>query len=175
MEPNGHRSNDVLYHERQHLALCAVHAINNLLQGPVCTKRQLDEVCRQLAPSQYWFLNPHRSALGIGNYDVNVIMVVLVQQHGLQVTWHDSRKDVSINDLNVEKLRGVLWNVPANSILGRLMKGRHWVALLLDHETNEWMNLDSNLSEPVVIGSNEDCIRLLNSALDHSYVLLVHK
>lgn len=175
-----------LYHEKQHLALCAVHATNNLLQSPACTKGDFDAACEQLlAPSQlqqssyyymYWLTNnPHRSVFGIGNYDVNVIMMVLEQKFGLQVTWHDSRKELNACDLEKQQLRGILWNVPAVSFLGRLTRGRHWVALLLlDNEKKHWMNLDSNLSEPVDIGSHEACIRLLNSSRVDSHILLVH-
>ncbi|XP_066031106.1 josephin-2-like isoform X2 [Chamaea fasciata] len=35
-----------LYHERQRLELCALHALNNLLQRPWLSKAQADGICR---------------------------------------------------------------------------------------------------------------------------------
>ena len=37
------------------------------------------------------FFNPHRSMLGLGNYDVNVLMAAL-QQKNLETVWFDKRK-----------------------------------------------------------------------------------
>jgi josephin len=36
-------------------------------------------------------INPHKSLLGLGNYDVNVIMASL-QIKGFQAVWFDKRK-----------------------------------------------------------------------------------
>lgn len=43
----------------------------------------------RLAPDARW--NPHRSFLGTGNYDVNVIMAAL-QSVGLEAIWWDKRR-----------------------------------------------------------------------------------
>lgn len=40
------------------------------------------------------FVNPHKSLLGLGNYDVNVIMAAL-QMKGFEAIWFDKRKWVS--------------------------------------------------------------------------------
>lgn len=53
------------------------------------TKVQLDEICRSLSPDEW--INPHRSVLGLGNYDVNVILSA-VQQKGYEAVWFDKRK-----------------------------------------------------------------------------------
>jgi hypothetical protein len=42
---------------------------------------------------------------GIGNYDVNIVLMLL-QQEGLSVTWHDRRTELKID--TVENLIGVL-------------------------------------------------------------------
>lgn len=108
------------YHEKQVLSLCALHALNNLFQGNstiktpdrfVCrfvninpsakqmykknisergsySKSELDEICKHL--SDQW-INPHRSMLGLGNYDINVIMTAL-QKKGCAAVWFDKRK-----------------------------------------------------------------------------------
>jgi len=38
----------VVYHEKQSMMLCAIHAVNNLLQSQgAFTKKQFDEICSQ--------------------------------------------------------------------------------------------------------------------------------
>lgn len=109
-----------VYHEKQIRELCALHALNNLFQGDLffeafdsinirgsitnafcCystakgtfTKFQLDEICKQLSPNEW--INPHRSVLGLGNYDINVIMAAL-QANGCEAIWFDKRKWVLV-------------------------------------------------------------------------------
>ena len=44
-----------LYHERQSRQLCALHALNNLLQGRIFTQKELDSICYEyVAP---WLIN----------------------------------------------------------------------------------------------------------------------
>jgi josephin len=156
-----------LYHEQQSLALCAVHAVNNLLQTRRYTKRDFDAACVTLSPAVW--CNPHRSILRIGDYDVNVV-TILLQQEGFSVTWHDQRTALRAESL--ENLVGILWNVDAHSIWSRIFGGRHWIALL--HRNEQWINLDSILAEPMVIGTHDDCVSLLNSKQD-AHILLVTK
>lgn len=165
-----------LYHERQRLSLCGVHAVNNLMQrGQRYTKKDFDAACVQLAPDSIWF-NPHRSCLGIGNYDVNVV-TLLLQREGFSVQWHDQRKALTVESLQEQhsNLVGILWNVPSNSIWGRLVNGRHWIALLYNNNNGggEWFNLDSGLDEPQFLGTHEDCVQLLNAVQQETHVLLV--
>lgn len=85
-----------IYHERQSRQLCALHVLNNLLQERAFSKSDLDEICSQLAPGTW--MNPHKSPLGLGNYDVNVMMAAL-QLKDYQAVWFDKRKDLkSIRD-----------------------------------------------------------------------------
>lgn len=79
-----------VYHEKQIKELCALHALNNLFQDKGCyNKVQLDEICRNLAPNDY--VNPHRSILGLGNYDINVIITAL-HLKDCEAIWFDKRK-----------------------------------------------------------------------------------
>ena len=80
-----------IYHERQSLQLCALHVVNNLLQRREFSKSELDAICLELAPDSYRWWNPHRSPLGLGNYDVNVIMTAL-QRRGFDTVWFDKRR-----------------------------------------------------------------------------------
>ena len=171
----------LLYHERQHLALCGVHAVNNLIQRKRFTKADFDAACLQLDASRRRWFNPHRSVLGIGNYDVNVTMQLL-QTEGYLVQWHDQRKLLTAATLQEQtNLVGILWNIPSGSIWGRLTGGRHWIALLLhttaDSSSNinvkTWVNLDSNLDSPKTVGTHEDCVRLLSAWVEESHVLFV--
>ena len=78
-----------IYHERQRLMLCAVHSLNNLFQDRnAYSKEDLDAISYQLSPDA--FVNPHKNMLGLGNYDVNVMMVAL-QQKNYEVVWFDKR------------------------------------------------------------------------------------
>ena len=49
-----------------------------------------------LAPDSKW-LNPHRSSLGIGNFDVNVLMAALAQKQ-CEAEWFDKRKWVVLHN-----------------------------------------------------------------------------
>lgn len=81
----------IIYHERQLMQLCALHVVNNLFQKKeTFTKQDLDAICKELAPDSRFF-NPHKSALGLGCYDVNVIICALAKK-GLDVIWFDKRK-----------------------------------------------------------------------------------
>nr|KAF6406987.1 Josephin domain containing 2 [Molossus molossus] len=87
--PGAQPSPPSVYHERQRLELCAIHALNNVLQQQLFSQEAADEICKRLAPDSR--LNPHRSLLGTGNYDVNVIMAAL-QGLGLAAVWWDGRR-----------------------------------------------------------------------------------
>lgn len=79
-----------IYHERQVRELCALHALNNLFQQKECfTKAELDIICHTLSPDNW--INPHKSVLGLGNYDINVIMKAL-QKKDCEAIWFDKRK-----------------------------------------------------------------------------------
>lgn len=70
--------------------LCALHALNNLFQEhDAFSKTELDAICYSLSPNVW--INPHKSLLGLGNYDINVIMAAL-QQKGYEAIWFDKRK-----------------------------------------------------------------------------------
>lgn len=88
---NQGNSPNTIYHERQSKQLCALHALNNLFQSPTAfSKQDLDAICKELAPDAK-ILNPHRSALGLGCYDVNVIIAALSKK-AYDIVWFDKRK-----------------------------------------------------------------------------------
>uniref|UniRef100_A0A8B9PHX6 ubiquitinyl hydrolase 1 n=1 Tax=Apteryx owenii TaxID=8824 RepID=A0A8B9PHX6_APTOW len=84
-----------LYHERQRLELCAVHALNNVLQRPCFTQEAADEICKR---------SLERLALGrIVGFILNVPSNVSLGFVSLPV----SRK----HWLAVRQLRGTYYNL----------------------------------------------------------------
>lgn len=157
-------SSDVIYHEKQVKELCALHALNNLFQEKQAfTKRELDEICRSLTPDVW--INPHRSILGLGNYDVNVIMTAL-QRRGCEAFWFDKRKDPSC--IQLDYVSGFILNVPSDYRLGFVplpLRRRHWIAIR--QVDGLYYNLDSKLDSPTLIGSDEELMVYLRHQLNN--------
>lgn len=148
-----------VYHERQVKELCALHALNNLFQdGSAFSKQTLDEIChRFLSPDH--LVNPHKSVLGLGNYDVNVIMSAL-QLKGYEAIWFDKRKDPGCIDTS--KIVGFILNIPSEMRFGFLqfpLSRKHWIAVREVEGT--FYNLDSKLEAPVAIGKGPELLRYL--------------
>ncbi|NXL12822.1 JOS2 protein, partial [Mesembrinibis cayennensis] len=160
------------YHERQRLELCALHALNNVLQRPCFTRRAADAICHRRAPlpppkttplAPDARLNPHRSLLGTGNYDVNVIMAAL-QSLGLAAVWWDKRR--SLERLALGEILGFILNVPSRLSLGVValpFRRKHWFAVRQLDGT--YYNLDSKLRAPVVIGGEAELRAFLRDFL----------
>ncbi|XP_026749456.1 josephin-2 [Galleria mellonella] len=156
-------SKPTIYHEKQVKELCALHALNNLFQTRgTFSKSELDTICSRLSPN-VWF-NPHRSMLGLGNYDINVIMAAL-QKKGCEAVWFDKRKDPGCLDLS--NICGFILNVPSDYKLGFVMlplRRRHWITIR--QIQGNFYNLDSKLDAPQLIGRSSDLIAYLKEQLD---------
>jgi len=161
---NGHEVD--IYHERQRLQMCAIHAVNNLFQGTqIVNKEEMNEVCKELSPTSW--LNPHMSALGVGNYDINAIMAVL-SKRGYDIIWFDKRR--SPDDINVDNVYGILINtvtkLKAFGYKVSLTMFRHWYSIRkID---NLYYNLDSKLKQPEKIGDSAELKLYLKSKLCES-------
>ncbi|XP_044266950.1 josephin-1-like [Tribolium madens] len=154
--------NDI-YHEKQVRELCALHALNNLFQSKdAFTKMELDVICHSLSPDNW--INPHKSVLGLGNYDINVIMKAL-QSRGYETIWFDKRKDPSC--LNFKNICGYILNVPSEykiSFITLPLRRRHWITI---RQLNGlFYNLDSKLESPQIIGRESDLLNYLKEELD---------
>ncbi|KAG6611848.1 uncharacterized protein IUM83_14176 [Phytophthora cinnamomi] len=145
-----------LYHERQQLYRCGLHALNNVLQGPLFTKTTLDEACEELATRadpdaghglMSWAWNPHRSPLGLGNYDVNALTLAL-QRKRYVMQWLDKREPVDDKLVKLDEAEGVLCNVVMTTMLSSLWQQRHWFAIR--KVGGVCYNLDSKLQAPAV-------------------------
>lgn len=152
-----------IYHEKQVKELCALHALNNLFQmRGTYTKADLDYICSSLSPNVW--INPHKSMLGLGNYDINVIMAAL-QKKGCEAIWFDKRKDPGCLDLS--NICGFILNVPSDYKIGFVMlplKRRHWITIR--QIQGNFYNLDSKLDAPQLIGRGSDLIAYLKEQLD---------
>ncbi|XP_012275269.1 josephin-2 isoform X1 [Orussus abietinus] len=151
-----------IYHERQVKELCALHALNNLFQERGFSKQELDQICYSLSP--HVWINPHKSLLGLGNYDINVIMAAL-QRKGREVVWFDKRRDPKC--LCLDNIEGFILNVPTEYRLGFVLlplKKRHWIALRKIHGT--FYNLDSKLDVPQLIGTDNELLAYLKEQVD---------
>lgn len=142
-----------LYHETQSLQFCGLHAVNNLLQSSVYTKKDFDKICYELTPSS-WF-NPHRSLFGTGNYDVNVIMRSLYNL-GYTVKWFDRRRDIASVDF--DSVFGLIVNFIANQCCN-LRNSKHWISIRKIDGT--YYNLDSGLQSPEPFSSVEEMVTML--------------
>ncbi|XP_066127539.1 josephin-2 [Saccopteryx bilineata] len=159
--PGAQPSPPSVYHERQRLELCAIHALNNVLQQQLFSQEAADEICKRLAPDSR--LNPHRSLLGTGNYDVNVIMAAL-QGLGLAAVWWDRRRPLS--QLALPQVLGLILNLPSPVSLGLLtlpLRRRHWVALR--QVDGVYYNLDSKLRAPQALGDEDGVRAFLEASL----------
>ncbi|XP_052871134.1 josephin-like protein [Anopheles cruzii] len=152
-----------MYHEKQQRELCALHALNNLFQDKSSfSKSQLDHICQSLSPNDY--INPHRSLLGLGNYDVNVIIAAL-HMKDCEAVWFDKRKDPS--RIDTSKIVGFILNVPTTYKVGfvRLpIQRRHWIAIRQINE--EYWNLDSKLDVPQCLGDESSMLEYLREQLN---------
>nr|XP_033815736.1 josephin-2 [Geotrypetes seraphini]XP_033815737.1 josephin-2 [Geotrypetes seraphini]XP_033815738.1 josephin-2 [Geotrypetes seraphini] len=172
--PERHEVEDgetLVYHERQRLELCAIHALNNVLQEKHFSQEAADDICKRLAPDSRW--NPHRSVLGTGNYDVNVIMTAL-QSLDFATIWWDKRR--SLEQLELCNIHGFIVNIPSRVSLGLLslpFRRRHWIAVRKINGL--YYNLDSKLKVPLVIGDDTNVRLFLQELISQGLceVLLV--
>ncbi|XP_066588255.1 josephin-2-like [Prorops nasuta] len=152
-----------IYHERQVKELCALHALNNLFQERGFSKQELDQICYSLSPDVW--INPHKSLLGIGNYDINVIMAAL-QRKGCEAVWFDKRRDPTC--LCLDNIKGFILNVPMEYKIGFVLlplRRRHWIALRKIQDV--FYNLDSKLHSPQLIGKDSDLLQYLKNQMDN--------
>mmetsp|Transcript_6487 Transcript_6487/g.10086 ORF Transcript_6487/g.10086 Transcript_6487/m.10086 type:complete len:197 (+) Transcript_6487:36-626(+) len=171
-----------IYFEKQSRQRCGIHALNNLFQGSVFSKKSFDRICYKLSPKA--FINPHKSMFGTGNYDINVL-IVAVEQQGYKITWFNSQK--GIDAVAFDDLLGVIVNgQPVASglfqgIAAKVFNSQHWFALrpfLVSDSNNSkkssmtWYSLDSNLSQPIPLPDVRTFLRNLLS-LGTTHIMLV--
>jgi hypothetical protein len=128
--------------------LCGVHALNNLLGGPVFTESDLNEICYSFSDE---LINPHKYIFG-GDFDMNVLIKAL-ESKGYKVEWHDSRKEFNYDAYEKLQPIGFLLNIGNSRNLFDKMIGtsaRHWTCIR--HHSPNFIYLDSKASSPLLIG-----------------------
>ncbi|RHZ44574.1 hypothetical protein Glove_718g28 [Diversispora epigaea] len=161
-------SKQKIYHERQSFWFCGQHTLNNLLQMDVFGKSELDNIAIKLAEKtdpevkswKCYFVNPHKSVLGFGNYDINVLDIAL-RAFDLEIQWFDDRKDIrTVVQFTDSTLFGLILNIPKTHYY--FWNSYHWIAIKPIHkkkddddnyvvdeeETVVIYNLDSKLHKP---------------------------
>lgn len=141
-----------LYHEKQSLALCGLHAVNNLLQKPAYNKQDFDNFASQLHtltggnPSliSQNIYSPYKSFLG--HYDIHVIEKAL-SQAGFDVTWHDMRRTLAnvCQDFKNLPFLHLLINIKSRWTYLPLKKSDHWVTVV--SKNDRYFYIDSKLDE----------------------------
>ncbi|KXN73906.1 hypothetical protein CONCODRAFT_77149 [Conidiobolus coronatus NRRL 28638] len=172
MKETLYETQNTIYHEKQRKKMCGLHTLNNLLQKPQYSSNELNKIGFEINQFQGKWMNYYRNMCW-GDYDVNVLIVAL-QNSGVQVDWFDVRKDVK--DIDLTKVFGIIINyeppieVPKfwykilhPSLIKPLshlieIKGRHWYGIRKIDD--EFYNLDSKLIQPYKYKNSEE---LLNS------------
>jgi len=158
------------YHEKQWLLRCGLHAVNNLLQTRVYTPDSFNNIATTLTPRSQSFINPHKSILGLGDYDVNVITTAITSQ-GYDVVWFDKRKPVS--SINMKEVFGFIVNVPRQHSpwLYMFTSSSHWYAVR--SFSGIWYSLDSKLAQPQIIDDLKGHLKRELSA-ETSHLIIVN-
>lgn len=127
-----------IYHEKQIPNLCGLHAVNNLLQGAVFNRAELDRVGQQLDQQErsmgMTFANGEGNYRGDGFYNVTVLQKGL-QSRGFQmdaVVSGDWKQDAIKHMHEV----GFIFN-----------KDEHWFCYRRFHE--EWFMINSTQHRPI--------------------------
>ncbi|KAG9287744.1 hypothetical protein G9A89_004147 [Geosiphon pyriformis] len=172
-------SSQLPYHEKQRLWFCGQHTINNLLQNAAYSKHQLDQIAETLAKetnheAKTWlsyFINPHKSLLGVGNYDINVIELAL-RKVGLELQWFDIRKDIrTVIQFADSTLFGLILNIPLTRFF--FWKSHHWIAIKPIYNEGgledaiQVYNLDSKLAHPHKFVDFEELYKFLEDVVYH--------
>ncbi|KAI3387910.1 hypothetical protein SNEBB_009157 [Seison nebaliae] len=157
-----------IYHERQHLQLCAVHALNNLFQSQMFDRMDFDDICLRLDENKIF--NAHRSMMGLGRYDINVISIALNEVNH-KIIWFN--KNRSIKQLRLEKIKGFLLNVPSRyNVFGISLPfmGEHWMTIT--KVDGEFIEIDSKVKNEVYIDDiNEHMKQYLEQTNSHILVV----
>ncbi|CAN0483519.1 unnamed protein product, partial [Phaeothamnion confervicola] len=131
-----------MYHERQRLLHCAVHSLNNLFQERWVVPALLDDLARQQYQSEMElrqasglpapYFNAFKSPIGLGNYDISVIVAALALR-GCRLSAHvvpgkngdpeACRK--KLEELDFAAADGLLVNRR-----GSIIWGQHWYVIL---------------------------------------------
>ena len=162
-----------LYHEKQRLAHCAIHALNNLFQQDWISYSDFTAIAEDLHSadkstgiSGTFTFNPYRSVLPyIGNFDIQCIVHAL-QTKGCRISNHIALSaSLSLESLYVydPNTIGYVINEEVRSLFG-LRKSNHWIAVL--RKNGSFVNLDAELTSPEIIKSEEALVKIFKIGME---------
>ena len=152
----GAEAHDCLYHEKQDLALCGVHALNNLMQGPAFGAGDLAAIALKLDEAEQALLDDaaaavfaadladgrsHRLDQRSGDFSFEVLAAAL-ETHGCQL--------INCDHASVAEAVGSAPEAEEGFLVHR---SSHWFALR--RVASLWWNVDSKLPRPVLIVSED--------------------
>jgi ataxin-3 len=151
-----------IYHEKQIGALCAVHALNNLMQGRVYDEYQLAQIAQQLDAQEARLLGG-QALDSVGNvradgfFNVEVLRAALTNDgFAMDRIAGDEAKRLLAQP---EKQRGFILN-----------KREHWFALR--RIAQEWFDLNSCLKTPRHF-TDRELASAVNEAFSEGYTVFV--
>ncbi|MCO5607002.1 hypothetical protein L7F22_061193 [Adiantum nelumboides] len=155
-----------IFHEKQRLQLCLLHSLNNLYQSEAFTRCELNNIACSL-PRELHYSGPfshlfssHYNIL-TGNYDANVLARAL-QSRGAEMSFCNQQFGANGIDLDDPMLLGFIFNHQTHRF--GWWKGRHWAALRKINGT--WVDLDSDLPEPITVGNNDAAKQFIGQRLE---------
>ncbi|CAM9997505.1 unnamed protein product [Ascophyllum nodosum] len=137
-----------MYHEKQYLMHCAVHTLNNLFQEQWATASLLEDIAKELfdrdvsmrkeAGMGGMWINPYKCVVPrVGYYDITVLLEALklkdchVSVHAVFNPKDPAAVARSTKDLDPRSgVRGVVVNRVTLSVLGGLVTGSHYYAIV---------------------------------------------
>lgn len=150
-----------IYHETQYGNLCALHAINNLLQNTVFTARELAAIGRRLDNYETSLIeetssdddNTSENLDDTGNFSIQVISYALSLCHLELIPFNSS-------DPRAVSARQCTFNQQAFIC----HKNSHWFSVRKFHK--RWFNLDSLLDKPERLADNGIHVSLFETQED---------
>ena len=138
-----------MYHERQTGNLCAIHALNNIIQRKEFNEEYFDQVANQINILGKTFDIEDGEEEG-GDYNISTIIAAL-QNRNFSI---DQASEIVIE-------RAVQQNTlePGRYLIGN---GYHWIGLRRFSKNGLLWNFDSLLPEPIEVTSLEDILSKRN-------------
>jgi hypothetical protein len=172
------------YHEKQWLGHCAIHTLNNLFQMKWMTYSKMKKISTELYYEDQnsgllgpCSLNPYASQVPyVGYFDIGCLLHAL-KQKDCEITNHVvNSSDLENMDLSSELILGLIINETSTNLFG-LWTSRHWYAILLDHERQRFVNLDSELADVQIISNETQLRAALRDAIriHQSHIFVVSK
>lgn len=182
IEANGTRAGSTstsVYHEKQSRWRCGIHAVNAILKGPVYAPSDFDTIADSLLVQPRWpWSHPHRSVFGMGEYDVNVLLVAL-EKRNIVGSWMRDRNLSTILSKLGDDVCGFLVNVESKHWARKFVDhfaspARHWVAVVKYED--KFHLVDSKAAAAIALHSEEDLETYLQEVWEEKgHILLLEK